>query len=100
LPELARNEAKAMSDSEPISKSLFDLGSRFKIVNLTDLKLSPHNARKHTKAHARAIARSFQAFGFIAPILADKGGNVIAGHGRMMAAELLGLTQVPVWARN
>jgi DNA modification methylase len=85
-----------MSDNEPIPLSLLDLTSRFKAVSVTDLRSSPHNARKHSKAQVRAIAKSIRAFGFIAPVLADKHGNIIAGHGRLEAAKLLGMTEVLV----
>ena len=60
--------------------------------------LSPniHNARKHSRSQVRAIAKSIEAFGFNAPILADRDGKVLAGHGRLEAAVLLGLQEVPV----
>jgi DNA modification methylase len=56
----------------------------------------PNNVRKHTAAQIRAIAKSIDAFGFAAPILADKEGFVLAGNARLLAADLLELTEVPV----
>jgi DNA modification methylase len=50
----------------------------------------------HSDAQVAEIAGSIRAFGFINPILAGDGGDVVAGHGRLAAARLLGLTQVPV----
>jgi DNA modification methylase len=50
----------------------------------------------HSQDQIRAIARSIEAFGFNAPILVDKANRLIAGHGRLEAAKLLGLTEVPV----
>ena len=44
----------------------------------------------------RAIARSIHAFGFNAPILVDKCNQIVAGHGRYEAAQLLGLERIPV----
>jgi hypothetical protein len=44
----------------------------------------------------RAIARSIDAFGFNAPILVDKCNQIVAGHGRYEAAQLLGLERIPV----
>jgi DNA modification methylase len=85
-----------MPASPPIAQSLLDLTSRFKTVDLSDLRPSAQNARKHTNAQIRALARSIQAFGFAAPILADKHGNILAGHARFKAANLLALKQVPV----
>jgi 16S rRNA G966 N2-methylase RsmD len=59
--------------------------------------LAPYanNARLHSRQHIRKIVQSIQAFGFAAPILVDEGGAVLAGHGRLEAAKLLGLTTVP-----
>ena len=53
------------------------------------------NARTHSKKQVRQIAESIKAFGFTNPILVDDQGSVIAGHGRLEAAKLLGLTTVP-----
>jgi DNA modification methylase len=57
---------------------------------------SVRNARTHSDAQVAEIAGSIRAFGFINPILAGDDGDVVAGHGRLAAARLLGLTQVPV----
>jgi ParB-like chromosome segregation protein Spo0J len=57
---------------------------------------SPRNARTHSDAQVAEIAGSMRTFGFTNPILAGDGGDVIAGHGRLAAARLLGLTEVPV----
>jgi DNA modification methylase len=61
-----------------------------------DLQPHPSNARKHSKAQIRAIAKSIAAFGFNAPILTNKDLQVLAGHGRCEGAKLLGMTHVPV----
>jgi len=63
--------------------------------NVTDLKLAPGNPRLHSRKQIRQIARSIEAFGFNVPVLIDAQMGVIAGHGRILAAGLLGLTQVP-----
>jgi DNA modification methylase len=62
---------------------------------VADLKLNPNNPRLHTRNQIRQIARSIEAFGFIAPVLIDARGQLIAGHGRVLAAQLLGMTHVP-----
>jgi len=54
------------------------------------------NPRVHDPEQVARIAGSMAEFGFVVPILADGQGNVIAGHGRLLAAERLGLTEVPV----
>src|SRR3954470_11821659 len=57
---------------------------------------SPRNARTHSDAQVAEIAGSIRAFGFTNPILVSEDGDVVAGHGRLAAARLLGLTEVPV----
>ena len=54
------------------------------------------NPRVHDPEQVARIAGSMAEFGFVVPILADGQGNVIAGHGRLLAAERLGLSEVPV----
>ena len=54
------------------------------------------NARTHSKNYIAQIARSMKDFGWTIPILVDGNGVVIAGHGRLEAAKLLGLKRVPV----
>ena len=53
------------------------------------------NARTHSTKQIRQIAASIQQFGFTAPVLIDEAGTILAGHGRVAAATLLGLTEVP-----
>jgi len=59
------------------------------------LKPDPRNARVHNKKQVRQIASSIESFGFNVPILIDGENNVVAGHGRILAAKLLGLAEVP-----
>ena len=54
------------------------------------------NARSHSEAQIAEIAGSIRAFGFANPILVGEDGDVIAGHGRLAAARLLGMSEVPV----
>ena len=58
----------------------------------------PRNARTHPKKQVEQIARSIRAFGFTNPVLVDGNGGIIAGHGRLLAAKLIGLTEVPTIA--
>lgn len=54
------------------------------------------NAKQHTDAQVAQIAASIREFGWGAPILVDGKNNVIAGHGRLLAARKLGMSEVPV----
>jgi len=53
------------------------------------------NPRTHTKKQIRQIARSIEQFGFTNPVLLDRDGTIVAGHGRVEAAQLIGIEQVP-----
>ncbi|MAG34359.1 MAG: DNA methylase N-4 [Deltaproteobacteria bacterium] len=59
------------------------------------LTLRATNPRTHSKQQIRQIADSIEEFGFTNPVLIDASGTVIAGHGRVHAANVLGLEQVP-----
>jgi len=61
------------------------------------VELTPYarNARTHSRKQVRQIADSIRAFGFINPVLIDGEQQIIAGHGRVEAAKLLGMDQVP-----
>jgi len=56
----------------------------------------PRNPRTHSDKQIHQIAASIGEFGFTNPVLADQHGQIIAGHGRVAAAKLLGLDTVPV----
>lgn len=60
-----------------------------------ELRLDPKNPRQHTDKQLHQIAKSIQAFRFNVPILVNAELRVIAGHGRLAAAKLLGLAEVP-----
>lgn len=59
------------------------------------LKPYARNARRHSKKQIKQIAESITRFGFTNPVLISDDGEIIAGHGRVEAAKLLGLKSVP-----
>ena len=61
-------------------------------------RLRPYerNPRTHTPEQIKKIAASLREFGWTNPILVDGSGGVIAGHGRLLAAEQMGMPTVPV----
>jgi len=59
------------------------------------LKPDPGNARTHSAKQVEQICASIRAFGFTNPILLTTDLGVIAGHGRLLAARKMGLTEVP-----
>ena len=54
-----------------------------------------NNSRTHDDKQVKQIAGSIKEFGFTNPLLIDEDGGIIAGHGRLMAADLLGIDEVP-----
>ena len=53
------------------------------------------NARSHSKAQIAQIARSIREFGFIVPVIIGRNREILAGHGRVLAAECEGLNYIP-----
>jgi ParB-like chromosome segregation protein Spo0J len=62
---------------------------------IAGLKPNPRNARTLGKKQIRQLAADIKAIGFIVPIIIDETGSILAGHGRLAAAALNGLTEVP-----
>jgi DNA modification methylase len=63
---------------------------------IADLVPYARNSRTHSEAQVAQIAASITEFGFTNPVLVDAEGGIIAGHGRVLAAQSLGLETVPV----
>jgi hypothetical protein len=84
---------------EQLSRAADHAGSRSRVHviyrPLSELKLDPKNPRAHSPRQVRQIARSIQTFGFNVPVLVDAKHKVIAGHGRILACQLVGWTEVP-----
>lgn len=68
-----------------------------KITQKQVAELIPYvnNSRKHSDKQVAQIAASIKEFGWTNPILVDGDNGIIAGHGRLMAARKLGMTEVP-----
>jgi DNA modification methylase len=71
--------------------------SSIEVEPMVIARLRPYlgNARVHSKKQIRQIADSIQRFGFTNPVLISDDGEIIAGHGRVEAARLLGMKSVP-----
>ena len=69
---------------------------RYNTASVGDLIPYANNARTHSDAQVAQIAASIREFGFTNPILTDGDRGIIAGHGRLLAARKLGMTEVPV----
>ena len=74
---------------------LHNIDRSVELIALNSLAPRKANARTHSRKQVRQIAESITRFGFCNPILIDDGNQIIAGHGRVEAAKLLGLEGVP-----
>lgn len=74
-----------------------DKVERRSIESLTSYERNP---RTHSTEQVKQIAASIKEWGWTMPILIDEAGMIVAGHGRVMAAEQLGLVDVPVMVAN
>ncbi len=69
--------------------------SRFEKVNIDNLIPQARNARTHSKEQILQLRASLREFGFVAPCLIDSDYNIIAGHGRVIAAREEGISEIP-----
>jgi ParB-like chromosome segregation protein Spo0J len=60
-----------------------------------DLRLDPNNPRVHNRNQIQQIAWSIKTFGFNLPVLIDAREQLVSGHGRVLAAQRLGMIHVP-----
>jgi hypothetical protein len=81
--------------SQTSSTPTLAAGLSITYVAIDSLCPYPRNARTHSKHQVRQIAASIKNFGFTNPVLTDNSNTIIAGHGRVAAAKLLGMTEVP-----
>lgn len=68
----------------------------YKTVATANLIPYARNARTHSDAQVAKLAASIREFGFLNPIITDGKNGIVAGHGRVMAAQKLGLQTLPV----
>lgn len=64
-------------------------------IKIVDLKQYKLNAKQHPETQVKGIAESIKMAGFINPIVIGKDNIIVGGHGRLAAAHLLGMTEVP-----
>ena len=66
-----------------------------KLIKVSELVPYANNARTHNDEQITKLRSSLREFGFVNPVLVDKDNNIIAGHGRIMAAKAEGIQEVP-----
>jgi hypothetical protein len=78
--------------NEPIRHSSLAI----EMIDFSALHPYAKNARRHSRAQIKQIAKSIEAFGFTNPILVSDDLEILAGHGRAAAAQLIGMKQIPI----
>lgn len=68
----------------------------YKKLPVADLVPYARNSRTHSSQQVDKIAASIREFGFLNPIIVDGRNGIVAGHGRVLAAQKLGLSELPV----
>ena len=69
--------------------------TKLEMVKVSELIPYINNARTHSQEQVNKLRSSLREFGFVNPVIIDADKNVIAGHGRLMAAKEEGITEVP-----
>ncbi|ACL55902.1 site-specific DNA-methyltransferase [Methylobacterium nodulans] len=87
--------SRTTSKSKTTTTTAPSLQHGVELRRVEDLRPYARNARTHSKKQVRQIASSIQEFGFNNPVLISDEHEIIAGHGHVEAAKLLGLQQVP-----
>lgn len=71
------------------------MDQQIEMLPVDDLTAYAKNSRTHTPAQIKQLEASIREFGFTNPVLVDASGEIIAGHGRVMAAKRMGIATVP-----
>ena len=89
----AKTASKARRNAAT-NAALIEVQIQYRAVG--DLVLDPRNPRQHSKRQVNQIADSIREFGFVMPVVIDDTGQVVIGHGRVLAAKKLGMLRIPV----
>jgi ParB/Sulfiredoxin domain len=98
LPEFTAVASEESPPASSTARNCVRVNHQVVSTRLNAVKPNPRNARTHSKKQIAQIAESIKEFGFTSPVLTDETGMLIAGHGRIEAARLLGLKTVPTIA--
>ena len=86
-----------MTRTVPVRAKVMSRGVKETVerIRIAAMRPSEKNVRTHSAKQIRQIAHSIERFGFNNPVLIDQHKRIIAGHGRVAAAKLLGYDAVP-----
>jgi ParB/RepB/Spo0J family partition protein len=60
------------------------------------IEIDPRNPREHSNKQIKQIAKSIKSFGFNVPAIIDRDNKILAGHGRLLAAQSIGMNEIPI----
>ena len=86
----------SLGASAPFFKDAMNPADKVEKWKISKLIPYARNARTHSDEQVGQIAASIKEWGWTTPVLVDETGGIIAGHGRTLAAQKLGMTEVPV----
>lgn len=95
MQKLLKTPAAALGFGMPRKLTNKQEAYKYKINQISELIPYINNSRTHSDEQINQIASSIKEFGFTNPVLIDEQGGIIAGHGRVLAASKLGLTEAP-----
>jgi DNA modification methylase len=84
----------AQTSNAATNAGLIEIQIQYRAV--ADLLLDSRNPRQHSQRQVNQLADSIREFGFVMPVVADDRGQVVIGHGRVLAAKKLGMPRIPV----
>jgi DNA modification methylase len=87
---------KVKKDEQTAATNAGLVDVRIEYRAIADLVLDKRNPRQHPQKQVNQLADSIREFGFLMPVVADDQGEVIVGHGRVLAAKKLRMPQIPV----
>jgi ParB-like chromosome segregation protein Spo0J len=101
LTDRKQPRTQVASTNESIAVAICDLpnhwpAKKIEFRSIDSLIFYAKNARIHSDAQVAQLAANMNEFGWTSPCLVDETGLLIAGHGRVLAARMLGLVDVPV----
>lgn len=94
-PMQSRNAEPDVTRAERSNDIRVNAGERIELSPIDQLVPYSRNARTHSRKQVRQLAASMRRYGFTVPVLIDEDNQILAGHGRVEAAKLVGLAAVP-----
>ncbi len=70
-------------------------GQDFQMLSIASIRPYERNAKIHSEAQVEVLRRSLETLGFVRPLLVDREGHLLAGHGILLAAQAAGMQEVP-----